>query len=127
MNNELYHHGVQGMKWGVRKYQDKNGNLTAEGQRKYGGQVALGGLGSTERVAKSQSYASNHTALRMVGAHFAKQFLAGAAIGFVASSAGLDAATNPAVRVGCMAAGGIIGVQTIGRLYNRYQYKYNRR
>lgn len=29
---ELYHHGVKGQKWGVRRYQNKDGTLTAEGR-----------------------------------------------------------------------------------------------
>lgn len=32
-NEELYHFGVKGMKWGVRRYVNKNGKLTDEGQR----------------------------------------------------------------------------------------------
>ena len=31
----LIHHGVKGMKWGVRRYQNKDGSLTAEGRKKY--------------------------------------------------------------------------------------------
>lgn len=34
--NELYHHGVKGQKWGVRRYQFTDGTLTPEGQKRYG-------------------------------------------------------------------------------------------
>ena len=34
MNDELYHHGVKGMKWGVRRYQNKDGSLTTAGKKK---------------------------------------------------------------------------------------------
>lgn len=29
---EIYHHGVKGMKWGVRRFQKKDGSLTSEGK-----------------------------------------------------------------------------------------------
>ena len=30
--NELYHHGIKGQKWGVRRFQNKDGSLTAAGK-----------------------------------------------------------------------------------------------
>lgn len=32
--NEIYHHGILGQKWGVRRYQNKDGSLTPAGKRK---------------------------------------------------------------------------------------------
>lgn len=33
--NELSHYGVLGMKWGVRRYLNKDGSLTSAGKKKY--------------------------------------------------------------------------------------------
>lgn len=35
MNNELQHHGIMGQKWGIRRYQNADGSLTKEGQKRY--------------------------------------------------------------------------------------------
>lgn len=35
-SNELQHHGILGMKWGVRRFQNKDGTLTAAGKERYG-------------------------------------------------------------------------------------------
>lgn len=33
-NNELYHYGIKGQKWGVRRYQNKDGTLTPKGKKR---------------------------------------------------------------------------------------------
>lgn len=34
-DDELQHWGIRGMKWGIRRYQNKDGSLTAAGKKKY--------------------------------------------------------------------------------------------
>lgn len=35
MSNELSHHGIKGMRWGIRRYQNSDGSLTPQGRLRY--------------------------------------------------------------------------------------------
>lgn len=50
-NNELMHHGILGMKWGVRRYQNKDGSLTSAGKRR----VQTGEIGKSSDTAVSST------------------------------------------------------------------------
>lgn len=49
----LKHHGIKGMKWGQRRYQNKDGTLTPEGVKRYQE------MGADEDYIKSRSKATH--------------------------------------------------------------------
>lgn len=48
-SNELYHHGVKGMKWGRRRYQNPDGSLKAAGKGRYSGGGISGAIRNKQR------------------------------------------------------------------------------
>lgn len=53
ISNELYHHGILGQKWGVRKYQNEDGTLTSAGKTRYWGKK--GDRGEYKPVTESSN------------------------------------------------------------------------
>lgn len=37
---EIYHSGIKGMRWGIRRYQNEDGTLTEEGKKRYNRDIA---------------------------------------------------------------------------------------
>ena len=47
-SNELYHYGVKGQKWGIRRYQNEDGTLTDEGKKRYNSVFVSGSSKTTD-------------------------------------------------------------------------------
>ena len=52
INGELYHWGTKGMKWGVRRYQNKDGTLTPAGKKRYAKEMEK--LKAEQKVLKNK-------------------------------------------------------------------------
>lgn len=63
-NGELYHHGILGQKWGVRRFQNKDGSLTAAGKKRAGEAASEGGRKMT---ALGKTYRKHHRLIGGVG------------------------------------------------------------
>lgn len=71
-SNYLAHYGILGMKWGVRRYQNADGSLTAAGKERYGGEGKLNSAGkvisrkakTAKNILKSDSASRSSKALR---------------------------------------------------------------
>lgn len=70
--NSIYHHGIKGQKWGIRRYQNPDGSLTPAGQKRYGKLVARykkAGMSDEEITAALQKRRKIETAVKVgVGA-----------------------------------------------------------
>ena len=54
VQDELMHYGVLGMKWGVRRYQNKDGTLTQKGKKRYSDVTELKSKKTGEKLYVAQ-------------------------------------------------------------------------
>ena len=50
-NAQLYHHGIKGQKWGVRRFQNKDGSLTPAGKKRISKQYKKIAVATTKDIA----------------------------------------------------------------------------
>ena len=57
-SEKLYHHGIKGQRWGVRRFQNKDGSLTSEGEKRYlkGQEKANDKKDSKERARRAAKF-----------------------------------------------------------------------
>lgn len=74
-DGELYHWGIKGMKWGVRRYQNKDGTLTDAGKKRYDYESDRGGYNQTDEngVRYKVSKKGNVDTIKAEPARYAKE------------------------------------------------------
>ncbi len=73
--DELYHHGIKGQKWGIRRYQNPDGTLTEEGRKHlgYGERVAIRKAAKKEyRDVRDKAYAKYEKRINDIEAGYKK-------------------------------------------------------
>lgn len=53
-DDELYHHGIKGQRWGVRRYQNPDGSLKVAGAKRYGGSLKRSMAETDSRTGRSK-------------------------------------------------------------------------
>lgn len=71
---ELYHHGVKGQKWGVRKYQYADGTLTPAGKKRYNSK-SDGSVSISVVMEQKVKYVVNNAKTQITGKQYVDGYL----------------------------------------------------
>lgn len=63
----IQHYGILGMRWGVRRFQDKSGRLTAAGKKRYDDDPSNGKPGSSSKTTKAKKEVGDSFIERKLG------------------------------------------------------------
>ena len=110
-SNELYHYGVKGQKWGIRRYQNPNGTLTEEGKIRYGVDPKTGKLSDEGKKLLKQDIDDqrkrkvNILGSLGIGASIASAIAAGAGLaeGIISTNMAIGTISSAAINAGVSA------------------------
>ena len=110
-SNELYHYGVKGQKWGIRRYQNPNGTLTEEGKIRYGVDPKTGKLSDEGKKLLKQDIDDQHKrkvnilGSLGIGASIASAVAAGAGLaeGIISTNMAIGTISSAAINAGVSA------------------------
>lgn len=110
-NDELYHWGIKGMKWGVRRYQNKDGTLTPAGRKR---------IHSTTNPKKMTDEELNQRIARMQKEKQYLELKKSTSPGKAYVTDLLKTAGNKIVGGAAGAIGGVAGKVAVNAVLNRY-------